>query len=723
MTTDDDLLVFERNDRFGRAWAAGERPAIRAFLDDLAESTRGKVFEALLVKDLQARGRLGEPVHAEDYLAEWPQYREVIVARLAGQTPGPVRHPPAVAPPPALPAFDGYETVRLLGAGGQGNVYLVRHQETGVRYAVKSVAAGAGASAVVRGRFRAEADLTARIRHPYVARVVEVNERHPVPYLVMEFVGGQTLEARYRSVRPTPAEAALLTALIADAVEYAHRAGVVHRDLKPSNVITASPVELKVVDFGVARDLWADRTLTATAATLGSPAYMAPEQIGGSEHATERSDVFALGAVLYFLLTGQPPFPGAVVDESGQVSRGRLLAPAERVPDVDPVLESICLKCLLRDPNARYPSAAALRQDLWAYQMGRPVSRLVAPAPAENPAPPTPAPKPTVGDRAASAAVWVLAVWAGFAVMGPVLPVVQQVEPLATLRAWNARLVAALPWSDALPEAGSWPATAIVMGVVGLGVWLIPAFHLRRTPLWRWVANRRASAVRTPLTRGAAVVVAAVTVGRRLLLGLLSLLAAAAVVGAATPEEVLAWGRWALLAVVPAAAVCGYAIGLPPEWGGMWVRTYPAEWLTWNVTRAAGVWVACLAGSLYAVPLAAAVCHAVGGRLPGTGWGCAEAVAWLVAGRGLYARLQRYRPERVVVMMIAAGSNRSRWGYHRVLIPAITGGALMAGAMCWVGEWCQHWLTGNGIAPPGLPALLVAAFVFGANVGLSMAKS
>jgi serine/threonine-protein kinase len=225
-------------------------------------------------------------------------------------------------------------------------------------------------------RFAREAEAVAGLRHANVVQVYDVGDLNGRPYYTMELVGGGSL-AQKAAGRPLPArQAAALVVALAEAVQVAHQSGIVHRDLKPSNVLLTDDGTPKVTDFGLARRLESAVSLTQTGVPVGTPSYMAPEQVHGQKEAIgPATDVYALGAILYELLTGRPPFQAATAAATLQQVLDDDPAPPGR-PDA-PVprdLQTICLKCLHKEPARRYPSAAALAEDLRHFLRGEPVA-------------------------------------------------------------------------------------------------------------------------------------------------------------------------------------------------------------------------------------------------------------------------------------------------------------------------------------------------------------
>jgi eukaryotic-like serine/threonine-protein kinase len=202
-----------------------------------------------------------------------------------------------------------YDPVRLIAAGGMGEVYLARHRELGTEVALKILPAmPLDTAAAVRERFAREARLTARVRHPGVVKVHGTDVEGDRPYLVLEFVAGQTLRQRLQNGQLPVVEAARLAAATADVLAAAHREGVLHRDIKPDNVMVEPSGDVRVLDFGIARGLQDDAPITRTGEIVGTPEYMAPEQLlDGADAITERTDVHALGVLLHELLTGRGP--------------------------------------------------------------------------------------------------------------------------------------------------------------------------------------------------------------------------------------------------------------------------------------------------------------------------------------------------------------------------------------------------------------------------------
>ena len=257
-----------------------------------------------------------------------------------------------------------------------GVVYRARQLGLGRIVALKILRDASAASALDVARFRAEASSAAQLDHPHIVPVYAVGDHEGQPYFIMRLIEGQSLARRLADGPIPPREAAALLAPIARAVDYAHRRGVLHRDLKPSNILVDREGRPHVADFGLAKRLDVDLELTSSGAIVGTPGYMAPEQVGvGRGRIGPASDVYSLGAILYQMLTGRPPFQAAsALDTVFLVLEQDPLPPRLLNPRVDRDLELIALKCLQKPADLRYPSAAALASDLEAYLAGEPIS-------------------------------------------------------------------------------------------------------------------------------------------------------------------------------------------------------------------------------------------------------------------------------------------------------------------------------------------------------------
>ncbi len=274
-----------------------------------------------------------------------------------------------------LPRIPGYDVESLLGRGGMGVVYKARHRRLNRPVALKMLLAGAYAGPPERARFQREAEAVASLHHANIVAVYDVGDHDGCPYFTMELLeGGSLAQALAGTPQPARPAAALLSTL-AEAMQAAHRAGIVHRDLKPANILLTADGSPRVADFGLARPLAGASTLTLSGARIGTPSYMAPEQVTGKVGTIgPATDVYALGAVLYEMLTGRPPFRGETAAETErQVIHDEPVSPSRLNTKVPRDLETICLKCLEKEPQRRYAGAVELADDLRRFGEGRPI--------------------------------------------------------------------------------------------------------------------------------------------------------------------------------------------------------------------------------------------------------------------------------------------------------------------------------------------------------------
>jgi WD40 repeat protein/tRNA A-37 threonylcarbamoyl transferase component Bud32 len=301
--------------------------------------------------------------------------------------PGLLKVPPAdsVGDPDTAPGVLGapesvpqtlasYEILGELGRGGMGVVYKARQVKLNRLVALKMIGARAHALPGYLDRFRTEAEAVARFQHPNLVQIYEVSEQDGRPFFALEYVEGGNLAQKLAGT-PLPArQAATLVETLAHAMHYAHRHGIVHRDLKPGNVLLTADGVPKITDFGLARSVEGDSGLTKTGVAMGTPSYMAPEQAEGKKEVGPAADIYALGAILYEMLTGRPPFVG--VDEYDiidQVKNDEPVPPSRLQPKVPHDLATICLHCLHKEPRKRYESAEALAEDLRRFLAREPI--------------------------------------------------------------------------------------------------------------------------------------------------------------------------------------------------------------------------------------------------------------------------------------------------------------------------------------------------------------
>ncbi len=309
-----------------------------------------------------------------------------------------------IGPPAELPRIAGYEILKVLGRGGMGVVYLARQIGLARLVALKTVLAGAYASPEQRERFHTEAQAVARLQHPHIVQIHEIGEADGQPYLSMEYLEGGSLADELNG-KPWPwRSATTLVTTLAGAIHHAHQRGIVHRDLKPGNILLQKdegrrmkdekeriPLDMsnfsfpfilhppslilpKITDFGIAKLLVGGVTQTHSGAILGTPGYMAPEQIGASESVGPAADIHALGAILYELLTGRPPFHAeGMLETLEQIRFQQPVSPRRLTASIPLDLETICLKCLHKDPDRRCQSALDLVEDLRRCVAGEPI--------------------------------------------------------------------------------------------------------------------------------------------------------------------------------------------------------------------------------------------------------------------------------------------------------------------------------------------------------------
>jgi serine/threonine protein kinase len=381
---------------------AGEPARLETYLERYPELWADQVVVLeLVVAEYQARQRREVGLSPAGYLTRFPEYEGELLARLPPQgpdspggmgpssptgVPDPGFNPTSPHQPPSaswgetaqpangqLPSVPGYQIQEELGRGGMGVVYKAKQTKVNRVVALKMILAGAHAGADALPRFQTEAEAIGRLQHPNIVQVFEVGEHNGLPFFSLEFCPQGSLDRKLAGTPLPPPEAAGLVQTLARAMHAAHQANVVHRDLKPANVLLSADGTPKVTDFGLARKL-DEASQTATGAVVGTPSYMAPEQAQGKKGVGPAADIYALGAILYECLTGRPPFKAATsLDTILQVMNDDPVSPRQLNTSVPRDLETVCLKCLEKQPERRYASAQELADDLGRFLAGEPI--------------------------------------------------------------------------------------------------------------------------------------------------------------------------------------------------------------------------------------------------------------------------------------------------------------------------------------------------------------
>jgi tetratricopeptide (TPR) repeat protein len=311
-----------------------------------------------------------DPLRTNDYVP--PLKPEALGETAMLLAPGSALPTPETALFPVV-SVPGYEILGELGRGGMGVVYKARQLGLGRMVALKMILSGGQASSADLDRFRTEAEAIARLQHPNIVQVHEVGEHEGKPYFSLEFCTGGSLDRKLDGTPLKPPDAARLVETLARAMQAAHEKNVIHRDLKPANVLLTEDGTPKITDFGLAKKL-DDVGQTASGVMLGTPSYVAPEQASGSKAIGPACDVYALGAILYELLTGRPPFKAATtLDTILQVISNEPVPPIQLQPQTPRDLDTICLKCLHKAPGSRYASTGDLAEDLARFLRDEPI--------------------------------------------------------------------------------------------------------------------------------------------------------------------------------------------------------------------------------------------------------------------------------------------------------------------------------------------------------------
>ena len=377
---------------FEESWQTGRRPEVEAALQSVSDDKRSILLLRLLEIELHCRLNLDEHPSVEEYeqrfpdavddlkqlFAEMPTVnpgKQGLVSTISYVPVGKVAHVPPADESPGRHQFGDYELLEEIARGGMGVVYKALQKKANRIVALKMILSGQHASEEELQRFRSEAEAAALLDHPHIVPIFDVGEQNGQPYFSMGYVDGESLQSKLREGPLPSKEAAGIVKTVSQAIASAHDHGVIHRDLKPSNVLIDKSGNPRVTDFGLAKQIESDSNLTATGQVMGTPSYMPPEQASGDLAKIDaRSDVYSLGAVLYALLTGRPPFQSAnMIETLRQVTDDAPVEPRMLNPAVDQDLETICLKCLEKDPARRYQQASELSEELSRYLEGKPI--------------------------------------------------------------------------------------------------------------------------------------------------------------------------------------------------------------------------------------------------------------------------------------------------------------------------------------------------------------
>jgi tRNA A-37 threonylcarbamoyl transferase component Bud32 len=388
--------------RFEQAWRAALRkepgtdaapPRIEDFVADLAPSGRAKAVRELVALDIEYRRRLGQQPTAEDYrprFAELDELDELLrkPAGSGGTANSTVNFgepdPRSLRPGQKGSYFGDYELLEKIAQGGMGIIYKARQVSLDRLVALKMIRAGEFASSAEVQRFKQEAEAAAKLDHPHIVPIFEVSEHEGQHYYAMKLIDGGSLhkdkpawclspELDRSEIRRRQTKIATLLIAVARAVHHAHQRSIIHRDLKPANILIDAAGAPHVTDFGLAKKIEGDSAMTQSGAIVGTASYMSPQQANG-EPITTQADIYGLGAVLYELLTGHPPFKGKTpLDTLIEVRQQEVVRPSKWVSQMDRDLETICLKCLEKQPERRYGSAETLVEDLQRWQRGEPI--------------------------------------------------------------------------------------------------------------------------------------------------------------------------------------------------------------------------------------------------------------------------------------------------------------------------------------------------------------
>jgi serine/threonine-protein kinase len=383
----DDLC-----DEFESLWRAGGRPRIEDFLARAGPDAQGELLSQLVGVEVHWRRQRNEQPSPEEYVQRFPLGAGVVERRFAGRAAplAPLVRRTGLTRCEAcgaqeltvLGCLGQYQLLAELGRGGMGVVYKARQCSADRLVALKVIrsdcfhSSNAESQAEILERFQHEARAAARLQHENIVTIYEVGEVDGRPFFSMQYVAGATLADALREGPLEARRAATYVGAVARGVHEAHQHGILHRDLKPQNIVVEQATDVpRVMDFGLAKLRGGEEQLTQAGQLIGTPAYMAPEQAANAADVGPEADIYSLGATLYALLTGRPPFQAATPWETlRQVLSSEPVSPAQLNRAVDHDLETICLKCLHKEPARRYPSAAAMADDLARFLRREPIS-------------------------------------------------------------------------------------------------------------------------------------------------------------------------------------------------------------------------------------------------------------------------------------------------------------------------------------------------------------
>ena len=381
------LKIDQIANRFEDEWSCESSVNVDAYLSEIDDEFRSSLLETLIGVDIELRLKARQAVEPGNYkkwranaidiaqkvVSSKQEYEAITVAPANQNAENEAQG--ALDIPNGLKDFEDYEILEEIARGGMGVVYKAYQKSLRRTVAIKMILSGQMADEKEISRFRIEAESAAGLDHPGIVKIIEIGEAGGQQFFSMGFVNGPSLADLLANGPLEPDRAVGLLKKIAEAIGYAHSKGVVHRDLKPANVLIDEHGEPRITDFGLAKSKTIDSSLTATGQIIGTPSYMSPEQVvGDRETIGNRSDIYSMGAILYEMLAGRPPFKTdnladtfAKIIEDTPESIGRLN------PKIDRDLEAVCLKCLKKNPDLRYSNAGSLVADLDRYSSGEEV--------------------------------------------------------------------------------------------------------------------------------------------------------------------------------------------------------------------------------------------------------------------------------------------------------------------------------------------------------------